>query len=561
LKRDGGIPPSLLAAAAKSGLEVGRQLLDPALEQLAKTNRFPHVASALRRAIPAEMTEAGLASWCVDHLEKKLPQVDLETDEGRLLLEASVELIAHLASMGPEGETLAWRVPLVARDDTVVRPTAQHRMVGPVSGWPAQTQRFSQAYPQGRLLREEYGTMIDGVSVVASLATWGIAFVEPLARIAASELSDDRLKALALDGQDVDGVTVADCEFAQIALLTPEIINRCVGFEEAKALLGLVLADLAVRDRSWRVERDVVGRRDGADVLVRVHDCLWLADLRARAWVPLPTEQGKTNLVMASPETLKPLLDATWLSGNSDARELLRMYFGFDALELQLLGAAPQDETRKDLRDTLAQLIDAAGGNLERLEAVVDDVRARRQREAEVSRCRAFGLAVQAAIQHALEASGLVVEVVDRGFDFEVSAQELLEEGAHRLEIGSYLIEVKATTQDAVRLTAKQAETATSEAHRYVLCVVDMRNVPESRLVEPWTPDEVAPLTRLVSNVGESVQATWMLVDEARSSVVPIRNEAALRFAVPVDIWEGGVLLSDWVSATFGAEVAVRRSG
>ena len=71
----------------------------------------------------------------------------------------------------------------------------------------------------------------------------------------AAELKDRRLEALAAEGQDVQGLIVRDETFSQIALLPSEVINRCrEGKDEARALLGLVLAYVARKDSC--MERD-----------------------------------------------------------------------------------------------------------------------------------------------------------------------------------------------------------------------------------------------------------------------------------------------------------------
>ena len=113
------------------------------------------------------------------------------------------------------------------------------------------------------------------------------------------------------------------------------------------------------------------------------------------------------------------------------------------------------------------------------------------------------------------------------------------------------MVEVKATTHGDAKLTPRQAETASQQNERFVLCVVDLRGVPEERLDRPWAAQDVLSLARLLPHVGARVQTTWHLVEEARSSEVGLRNENALRYAVPPDVWQKGCSLSDWVAAAF----------
>ena len=149
-----------------------------------------------------------------------------------------------------------------------------------------------------------------------------------------------------------------------------------------------------------------------------------------------------------------------------------------------------------------------------------------------------MGLAVQEAIGAALERQDLRVKLVDRGFDYEVAlrSDDVLEDAGGVFEVGPYLVEVKATTTGHARLTPMQAATASQTPGRYVLCVVDLRQVSEVDLERNWTADRVDPLARLVSDIGGRVGETYECVEVARTLDVGIRNESALRYEVPPEI-------------------------
>jgi hypothetical protein len=232
--------------------------------------------------------------------------------------------------------------------------------------------------------------------------------------------------------------------------------------------------------------------------------------------------------------------------------ELLRRFFGFDALDLQLL-AAPDDESRQELRDDLARLVELAGANPEMLREVETELRVKKKRAQDTERCHKLGRGVQAAVKRALEAQGLTVTVAHVGYDFDVSYSDL-NDAASTFQVGEYFVEVKATTQGDAKLTPRQAETASEQADRYVLCVVDLRGIPEERLDEPWSIEDVSALARLVPQIGARVQGTWKLVKKARASEVPLRNDSALRYAVPPEVWQEGCSIREWVKAAFRPE-------
>ncbi len=174
-------------------------------------------------------------------------------------------------------------------------------------------------------------------------------------------------------------------------------------------------------------------------------------------------------------------------------------------------------------------------------------LRLEQRRSRDIERSRRMGYAVQDAVGQALIALGLTVELVDRGFDYEVSTSNVdnsLEGTAVRFDVGPYFVEVKATSTGSAKLTPMQAEMATSVSHRYVLCVVDLRDVPEERLDENWSRDDIEPLASILTDVGERVPDTCVLVHRAHDSEVGIRNEAALRYEVLPEMWMTGVSIT-----------------
>lgn len=121
------------------------------------------------------------------------------------------------------------------------------------------------------------------------------------------------------------------------------------------------------------------------------------------------------------------------------------------------------------------------------------------------------------------------------------------EDLAAKFEVGSYLIEMKATTTGKARLTPTQARVASQEQHRYILCVVDLRGLSEEELGSEWTASRVENLARIVPDIGIAAQETYSLVDAAKDNSVVLRNEMALRYEVPYELWQHGVSIENWV--------------
>ncbi|MDR3484201.1 MAG: hypothetical protein P4M05_04735 [Bradyrhizobium sp.] len=107
-----------------------------------------------------------------------------------------------------------------------------------------------------------------------------------------------------------------------------------------------------------------------------------------------------------------------WLHGNPDGGKLLVQHFGLDALDVGLLAAASDEETRQKLRDSLAKIIEVVGANSQVIEELA--VKAQ-QRQRDVNLMRKLGLAVQQCVLEALEARHLKVDPDDYGYDFLVT--------------------------------------------------------------------------------------------------------------------------------------------
>jgi hypothetical protein len=259
--------------------------------------------------------------------------------------------------------------------------------------------------------------------------------------------------------------------------------------------------------------------------------------------------QGNEESVRPNAASLSPLLKPEWLSGNDAAIQFLIECFQFDVLGLRLQ-SLPAD-MKNEVSEHLAELIELGGEDRGFYSKLVTDIEAQRQRQRDKDRNRKLGLAVQDAIQQYLSELGLKIDVIDRGYDFDVDAPEgvpLLDTGTHEFAVGPYLLEVKATTSGDVRMTPAQARTA-SATDRFALCVVDLRGCTEARLDEPWTKEDIERMARVVNTLRSGVSETHSLVQAAADQPISIQNESKLRYVVPVSIWQGGFAIRDWVRA------------
>jgi len=589
LRKDAGIPEALKDIARVLGDDVRTRLLHQDLLLRASSPEGSNIQHVLDGAVQESMCESLLIEALIRQLEKGLQAGRKAAEADKALLDGSQRLLLYLwETQGAAAADVARRIPLLTLDNTLVRWDKEKMLMAPVPVWHVAAQACEFAYPRNRVLDACYhqpGNKSEDAPLVDALVSWGIAYRDPLIRVTPTELKDRRLAALVEQGTNTLGITLSGHEFSQIALLDNELINRCTnreeGIEVARALLGLVLNYAAVYDPLWREFREVSGRQNRADIPLRVRQALWVAELKTRKWVPV-LESDDQEVARANLTNLKTLLDPRWLSGNEDAIRLLSECFAFDSLEVRLLSFTQGEDRQREVRqslasllektagstaslqqlvriatadiiDVVAQLVDAASEDSTVLSELTVQLQERKRRAQQVQRQREFGLAVQAAIKAALEARSLYVKVIDRGFDFAVSIRDSddpAEVSAAEFMIGDrYLVEVKATTTDEVRMTAEQAKTAAAAGEdRYVLCVVALPETLPSGLPEEQVRKIVEDQARLLPDISCRIRTTWELVEQAKYGEVGIRNEKMLRYGVPRSAWTAGLTIEQWVS-------------
>ena len=260
--------------------DIRDDLLLSGFDEAARRLDLHYMTDAFVKAIPTSVNEDEIIADALEHANAVLEEGRDCDDVAAEAPHATVRLLAHLwESSGEAAASIAKQVPLLASNRRVVRWSSDRPFMAPVCAWPEAARPFVGAYPPNRVLERLYACSdIEEVpSVVNALVVWGMAYADPLID-SIVELRDRRLAALSCSA-DTNGVVVPHEKLSQIALLQPEVLNRCQeGIDEARALLGLVLCYVARHDPAWKEQRTVRGRRLRTDVDVPIRGALWLAD-------------------------------------------------------------------------------------------------------------------------------------------------------------------------------------------------------------------------------------------------------------------------------------------
>ena len=158
-------------------------------------------------------------------------------------------------------------------------------------------------------------------------------------------------------------------------------------------------------------------------------------------------------------------------------------------------------------------------------------------------------------MKEGLEDEGFTVERTGIGSDFviEYDLTDENEEMGIRLSRGdrTWLVEVKATREQRVRMTAKQAETAVTSGDGFLLCVVPVGH-------DGTNPDkdDIRANMRFVQNIGPRVGPLCAELDSLNNlrydATSPSDSDIQLeidggtaRIRVANAVWQNGFCLSD----------------
>lgn len=568
LRIDTGIPEEVKEIADAVGIDLRSELVHQDLVRALEEPRYEPAQKALTQEIGGQgYTEAEAIGRVLEQLEQLAPNgSEFSGLEVLPALRASASLVNYLTDEHSDNQRLR-KCPLLTAEDKVVRLENNLQILAPLSYWPTSAQPYADLYAEGRLLSDRYVSDVAFNQTLKHLIDQHLVIPAPLYH-SGREIDGELLKAIAPDCP-VNSVNFRK-PLGQIAFLSNELVPRCGNNEVlAKLLLEFVTKVAAKEDEGWDETWTVNLRTQTGEQRppFQAYSSTWPFELKVRSWVPATDETGKiTGQSQANEANLWPLLSSDWLQDNPQAVEFLHQVFGFRRLTLMLenLDTEVEDNLVRLLEDP--DLVRSAAANLGAVKAAVEnpevaeilatakpeDIQkiqaglAERQEQAQRrERNRSFGLAVQDAIAESIRAYDLGVELIDRGYDYEVTA---LDDAVFSFEVDSYFLEVKATTSGDVRLTPMQAKTACDHPDRFVLCVVDLTG---EQVKADWKPADVKPHARLVTGIGDNLVEIYPEVVSLADTDKPVylRNESELRYGVSAAVWEQGISIDEWVES------------
>jgi hypothetical protein len=545
LKKDEGIDSGLKDIAEALGCKVKTALLHNDV-------RSPAVLDRLHPLTESELLTEAIAILKKDSRPKT---------KDPAFREANVALFAWIVNHGQLDRLEGF--PALTEDPDQILPLTpapqdqEDVPLAPPACWPEPARDFAEIFPRRFTLAAAYHSACPQPDVWIHLAEQGLMRTSPL------QTTEERIKYFLPDEPlpDTDKRTSHEATEARqvttLAFLKRDDIGLIDTARKSKSRAVSLLRFLI----SFVLEHDhqafeALQTECVCGVTHRYYRAAWLGPLKHRSWVPLAANKS----TLPTPESLASLLEDNEellhiLSAGNPAR--LMQAIGVSASDLMLRSVAKDEDARLSLITSVAEMFTAVGKDTDKVRAIAEEIKhnpellreleERKETREKIRRNQSVGQIVEELLRSALNAEGLTVTRTGVGSDFEVENDVTQNDQEVWLEISkahrSYLLEVKATTQTTVRMTVTQAETATREKARFILCIV--------RLDGPVvTEDRVLKGARFVSDIGVQTEPLWKQFEnlqheksKARARVGDIEieiSESETRFKVGLAIWEKG---------------------
>jgi hypothetical protein len=327
-----------------------------------------------------------------------------------------------------------------------------------------------------------------------------------------------------------------------------------------KFLFGYVLP----RDSNWR---DTVTVECSCGKSHRLRPCAWLAYLKTKKWCPVrrtDEESEDYEPQAASAQNLEELLgeELNEIIQKDDSIQLLK-HLGFDTLELQIRRRSEGDKMREQgIREQLATIVARVTEedlgilvkSAPELSEIVAIASERLKTQRIVQRNQEFGKAIQRIVEQIFHDLKFGVVPVYKGYDFEAYYNGDVEIGdLGNIELKTpdhfYLVEVKATRGNEIRMTEVQARVAVDNSDFYILCIVDLgdKDLTEFKNQKEF---QIAVKQKIIILDGIGIKLAPVITTQQPSpDEIEVEFIGRVRYLIKKSLWvREGDSLEQWVA-------------
>ncbi len=436
--------------------------------------------------------------------------------------------------------------------------------LAPINAWAKDLQPFADIFPWRYILAEDYFAAMPQTDVWRMLSEEG--YVRTDVVVNSNNTISDFLPDEPLP--EDEHITVEDITQTEIAFLTRTrervgIMARLRDSQARARLFWRFLTEWLITHDSEGLEPQSANCKCG--VSHRYYPARWLVPVVRNIWVP----QGNDIHDRATAQSLAKLLRGSGWTPNalSDNPTALKFLEAIRVTRFDLVRhfAASDEESQSALDEDLTKILVATDGDLSHVKAFMEDMKTdkdflkhleeRRKTRRDVHENQRIGSLVEDLVKDGLEDEGFTVKPTGIGSDFEIEYDRIEGDQEVGIELSrngrTWLVEVKSTREQRVRMTTKQAETAVEKGDGFLLCVVPVGN--DGTNLEK---EEVRANMRFVQNIGPLVEPQCTKLDLLNNvrdfATAPSDDDIRLeieggtaRISVNDAVWQDGICLSD----------------
>ena len=486
-----------------------------------------------------------------------------DENPGDSFKEASVRMFAWIVNRKTYSHLLNF--PVFAEDGksdspfVFYLPNATHNtpfsslLLAPVRAWPEDLQPFKDLFPPNSILADAF------FEVVSNPDAWRILSDQRLVNMVIcygyKNKKQVNLKEFSPDVDRDEGDHIAaSIDSVTDIVKRAEIMDRVSNSRERAFLFWRFLIEWLIKNDVNSIELKETNCQCGGTH--EYYSGAWVIPVRNNSWIRC---EGNRR-VRATTESLASLLrDNGWqMDSLNQNPAVVNLLTAIGVTQFDLMRefvTAGNEEERRVQENILTEIIVKAGGNLNQISALVQDLKEdenllqhleeRREQRRIVSENQHLGQQVEELVKVNLEKEGFSVRRTGIGSDFEISNDT---DNIITLDVArnskNWLVEVKSTRAQSVNMTPTQAKTAVGKGDKFLLCIVPIEQ-------ENGEPDleTVREEMRFVKNIGALVAPLCQdlialeelqtdITGELPSGVKLVIAEGIARIRVNHSVWE-----------------------
>jgi hypothetical protein len=445
-------------------------------------------------------------------------------------------------------------------DESIGYLGGKETMLAPVERWPERSQKFVELFPLEFVMSSKYWRPSETWDTLQSQK---LILCGPIYSLPKSLGEDVLMESLAFGEQmseegehRMENVAVSDIVF--LKLENRGIIDLVRNSKERARLFLRFLLDFALDfDNSALDPAKLTCKCGGAH---SVYTSNWLLVLKTQKWIPVakgksdtPSAKNLAALLQNQPEMLDNLV------GNKPSKFFNNLNVSIS--DIMKFVIAKDEETKLALDNATGRLYKSFGGNTKRLTRLAELIESEPNIMVElekkisdlerVRRNQQVGATVEKIFKELFETEdmkqqGFRIERTGLGSDFALE-HDLVENGQEQL-LGiskgnkKVLIELKTATENYVRMTTTQGETAVANLGSYILCVVP--------LGDEVGQGAVRDNSRFVLDIGNKLVDEVARVNELQQKSIEVSSvggevgievsEGIIRYRISKQVWEVG---------------------